>query len=184
MSNDVIPFHDPGDTVTCRASGAVTGKRFVTIAGPREDELYLVARSGLGAVVFGVASRDAAADADVMVFRPGAVLPVTVGAAGLDAGDPVKSDAAGRAVVAAAGDNIAGFVLDDVDAGDDARVSFHPGILGTGDGDGVVGGQAAIADIATADAADLPTAIALANATKAKVNVILAELRLAGVIDV
>jgi predicted RecA/RadA family phage recombinase len=44
------------------------------------------------------------------------------------------------------------------------------------------GPQAAVADIATADAVDLPTAEALANACKAKTNALLAELRLAGII--
>jgi hypothetical protein len=36
---------------------------------------------------------------------------------------------------------------------------------------------AALTNIATADATDLPTAIALANATKAKVNQIIAALK-------
>jgi hypothetical protein len=40
----------------------------------------------------------------------------------------------------------------------------------------------AIADIATADATDLPTAIALANDTKAKVNEVLAAWRAAGLL--
>lgn len=44
------------------------------------------------------------------------------------------------------------------------------------------GPQAAIADIATADAADLASAEALANACKAKINTLLAELRAVGVI--
>lgn len=42
--------------------------------------------------------------------------------------------------------------------------------------------QPAIADIAVANATDLATAEALANANKAKINAILAALRLAGVI--
>lgn len=39
---------------------------------------------------------------------------------------------------------------------------------------------AAVADIATADATDLPTVIALANASKAKINELLGALRTAG----
>jgi hypothetical protein len=47
----------------------------------------------------------------------------------------------------------------------------------------VVGGQAsAIADVSTADATDLTSAIALANANKAKINAILAMLRTHGLI--
>lgn len=48
--------------------------------------------------------------------------------------------------------------------------------------EGKTGMQAAVADIATADATDLASAEALANATKAKVNTLLAELRAAGII--
>lgn len=44
------------------------------------------------------------------------------------------------------------------------------------------GPQAAIADIATADAADLASAEALANECKAKINTLLAELRTAGIL--
>lgn len=44
------------------------------------------------------------------------------------------------------------------------------------------GPQAAIADIATADGSDAATTQALANATKAKINTLLAELRTAGII--
>lgn len=42
--------------------------------------------------------------------------------------------------------------------------------------------QNAIADISTTNASDLDTAIALANATKTKVNAILAALRSSGLI--
>lgn len=41
---------------------------------------------------------------------------------------------------------------------------------------------AAVADIATADGSDAATTQALANATKAKVNALLAALRAAGII--
>jgi len=44
------------------------------------------------------------------------------------------------------------------------------------------GSQTAIADIATANAVDLPTAQALANSCKATINTLLAELRIIGVI--
>lgn len=47
---------------------------------------------------------------------------------------------------------------------------------------GTEGPQTAIADIATANASDLPTAIALANATKASYNTLLGELRAAGIL--
>ncbi len=44
------------------------------------------------------------------------------------------------------------------------------------------GPQTAVADIATANASDLPTAITLANASKAKINELLAALRVSGAI--
>lgn len=44
------------------------------------------------------------------------------------------------------------------------------------------GPQAAVADIALADAGDAATTQAMANACKAKINALLAELRLAGII--
>jgi predicted RecA/RadA family phage recombinase len=47
---------------------------------------------------------------------------------------------------------------------------------------GLEGPQAAVANIAAADANDLASAEALANATKATVNSLLAELRAAGII--
>lgn len=64
-------------------------------------------------------------------------------------------------------------------------VAANPSATGSVRLNGVVPGdlegpQTAIADIATADAADLATAIALANATKAKVNELLAALRING----
>lgn len=47
---------------------------------------------------------------------------------------------------------------------------------------GLEGAQNAVPDIATANAVDLASAQALANATKATVNALLAELRIAGII--
>jgi hypothetical protein len=41
---------------------------------------------------------------------------------------------------------------------------------------------AAVADVVTANASDLATAIALANSNKAKINELLASLRAAGII--
>lgn len=47
---------------------------------------------------------------------------------------------------------------------------------------GVVTKQAAITNVTTADAADEATAVALANANKAKINQILVALRAAGIL--
>lgn len=57
------------------------------------------------------------------------------------------------------------------------NVTLNEGVPG-----GLEGPQTAIADIATADAIDLATSEALANACKAKINTLLAELRIVGII--
>lgn len=58
-----------------------------------------------------------------------------------------------------------------------ARVKLNEAV-----GDMSEGPQAAEGDIATADATDLASAVALANACKAKINGLLAKLRIAGII--
>ena len=68
-----------------------------------------------------------------------------------------------------------------VDAEDYSGFTPQPLVV-VGSIPGGVDEQSAIANIATADATDEATAVALANATKAKVNAILAALRSAGVI--
>ena len=121
MANDLTPYEDPGDTATCYCETAVTGKRFVTVSGPKVDGLTQVSRSVAGERAYGVAARDAAIGANVMVFTEGDV-PVTSGAA-LTAGQEVQSDATGRAIPLAAGKSL-GVVLDDV-AGADLDAPIH-----------------------------------------------------------
>lgn len=113
---DVTPYWIPGDTITCHASAAVTGGRFVGVSGAPVDGNPRVAHAGAAGRVIGVAARDAATGAKVMVFAgPGTIVPVEAGAT-LAAGADVSSDATGRA--AAAGAIIAGTALSDAaDAG-------------------------------------------------------------------
>jgi len=70
-------------------------------------------------------------------------------------------------------------VLEDAKANGEttARVVLNEAVS-----DASEGPQAAEADIATADATDLASAVALANANKAKINALLAKLRAFGVI--
>lgn len=70
----------------------------------------------------------------------------------------------------------AGFVTSPKGSGTSIWLIFEP------DQYGVAGQGAAVADITTADGTDLPTTQALANATKARVNTLLASLRAAGII--
>lgn len=113
---DCTPFWDEADTLTCHASAAVIGCRFVSISGPRNGGNPAVAHSGAGAHPFGVASRDKLINEKVMVHRaPTIIVPVEVGVTPVVAGGLVMSDAVGRCVpyVAGAGVNVAGRALDD-----------------------------------------------------------------------
>jgi hypothetical protein len=181
MANEVTPFWDPGDAITCSPETAVTGKRFVVISGPRAGGLPLISPAGAGEAVFGVAAQDAATGIAVNVHRVG-VVPVTSGEA-LTAGDLVASDATGKAVIAGAGKRVVGLCLDDALIATDAVIALiGAATAGPTAATDVVGDQAAIADIATADGSDAATTQALANAIKAKFNTLLAELRLAGIL--
>lgn len=126
-ANDVIPFHDPGDAVTCRCETAVVGKRFVALSGPRVDGLPQVSKCTASAADalanFGVAARDKAIGADVLVFGTGMV-PVIVGAVAVVAGTPCKSDANGEAIVAPAATVAAGVFVDDAIAGAEVMVKL------------------------------------------------------------
>lgn len=180
IATDLVPFFLEGGNVTTRVEAAIIGKRVAAISGPLEDDLALISPAGAGDVPFGVAARDGAIGDDLLVVREG-VLPITAGGA-ITAGQAVKPAAGGKVVpVTDAGDIACGFALDDAANNEDAVIAWlvhvHSGGAAT-----VVGDQAAVADIATADANDLASAIALANANKAKINTILARLRTAGII--
>lgn len=105
--NEAIAYSDPGTDLTCQASAAVVGRRFVAVSGAKQvgsqalatDTLggnILVAHAGTGARALGVSSYDAAAGRKVPVMRGHKVVPVEAGAA-LTAGARVMSDATGRA---------------------------------------------------------------------------------------
>lgn len=105
---DMVPFHFPAQTLTCHASAAVTGRRFVNVTGAPTDECPTVAHATT-ADALGVAAQDAAAGDKVTVFTVGH-LQVEAGAA-VAAGARVTVDASGRAIAAtgAAGATV-GFV--------------------------------------------------------------------------
>lgn len=118
---DVTPYHFPADTITCHASAAVTGGRFVAPSGARVDGNYRVAHAGAGAAAIGVAARDKATGEKVMVFCEG-IVGVTAGAA-LTAGQRVQSDGTGQAIVLAAGAPL-GVVLEDAASGATALIKL------------------------------------------------------------
>lgn len=124
MADDLIPFKEDAQRVTCTATAAVTGKRFVAITGDKQaDGTYSVGPAGAGAKAFGVAAWSAPVGArvTVVVIESGHIVPVRAGAA-LAANDSVTSNATGEAVVAAAAAGASGIVLTGAAAGADAQV--------------------------------------------------------------
>lgn len=94
---DMVPFHFPAQTLTCHASAAVTGRRFVNVTGAPTDDCPTVAHATT-ADALGVAAQDAAAGDKVTVFTCGH-LEVEAGAA-VAAGARVTVDGVGRAITA------------------------------------------------------------------------------------
>lgn len=126
-TNPAVPFWDEGNTVTARATAAITGKRFVCISGPRIDGHPAVNHQASSSTrkTLGVSAYDAASGADVMVHSaPGMVVPVTASGA-ISAGASVFSTADGRATAADPGTGkTAGHALDDATDGADAVIKL------------------------------------------------------------
>lgn len=121
--DESVPYWDTGDTLTAHAEAAVTGKRFVAISGPRTDGNPTVSHAAAGGPVFGVSGYTVPAGAKVTIHhQPAIVVPVTVGAVAVVAGNPVVSDAEGRAVPAGAGVVGVGIALDDAAPGADVPI--------------------------------------------------------------
>lgn len=113
MANELIPFKEDGERVTCTPTTAVTGKQFVKISGnANADGTYSIAPAGAGEKVFGVAAWDAAIGQKVTVvaITSGHIVPVKASGA-LTAGVSVKSGALGVAVAATAADKSYGICL-------------------------------------------------------------------------
>ena len=127
-SNPAVPFWDEANTITCHASAAVTGKRFVAVSGPRVDGKPRVAHAVGSATSrsLGVAAYDAPSGAKVSVYTgPGIVMPVTAAGA-ITAGQDVYSDAQGRATATQpTGARAAGVALDDAADGTDAVIRIN-----------------------------------------------------------
>lgn len=114
--NAILPLFQDADEITCRATGAIVGSRFVVPSGGFESGPALsaaspasdggnikVAQAGAGAKALGVAAYDAAADGDkITVYTGRFVVPMTAGA-NITAGVEVESDAAGKPITLASG---------------------------------------------------------------------------------
>lgn len=105
MANECIPLFRPGADVTCLTTGAVTGCTFVDISATRDATtgLIKVVTATAAALSFGVASKDAASGARVVVVRgKGSIVPVLCGGA-ITAGAEVEIGSGGKAVTIASG---------------------------------------------------------------------------------
>jgi hypothetical protein len=133
-TNELIPFYDEGNTITCKTVSGVTGKRFVSIAGVPVNDVPITGVTGAGVglphveltgaglgSVFGVAAYDAPANSAVgVVHATSIVVPVTAGA-NITANTFVQSDATGRAVPFTTGVKL-GLALDTVASGADCPI--------------------------------------------------------------
>jgi predicted RecA/RadA family phage recombinase len=117
VANDCIPIYEPGGTLTCHATVALTGKRFcavaaeplggaqalVTLQSDGQGGNIQVGMPALNGRVLGVNNRDIPQGGKVGVLTtPGLIVPVTCSAA-IAAGQEVSVDADGRIKPAAAG---------------------------------------------------------------------------------
>lgn len=105
MANECIPLFRPGNDVTCLTTGAVTGCTFVDISATRDTTtgLIKVVTATAAGLSFGVASKDAASGARVVVVRgKGSIVPILCGGA-ITAGAEVEIGSGGKAVTIAAG---------------------------------------------------------------------------------
>lgn len=105
--------------VTAKASGAITGSRFVKLVAGGTFQQPKVAQAGAGDQVFGVSGWDAA-DGETLTVHQMGTHTVTAGTA-LTAPLEVQSDANGKAVVVSTGKR-AGSVYADAALNADAAV--------------------------------------------------------------
>lgn len=205
MANDCIPFKSPGESVTAKAEGAITGKRCVQISGPRtsgpglaataEGSVYVVGlpsatgAAGAGQQVFGVAAWDVANNGLVTVHR-GGILPITAGGS-ITAGDEVQVGSDGKVVTQSNGVPI-GIACNDATNGNDCEVALYEG-FGASGADGIVP-QADIVDLTNANGTGDDTVADVGGSfnqttlnnnfrdVSDKINEILAAMRAAGIL--
>lgn len=128
-TNTAVPFWDEGNTITCHASAAVTGRKFVSISGARVEgnpRVAHVAQGVNGKTPLGVAGYDAPSGGKVSVYSaPGIVMPV-IAAVAITANDLIYSTADGSAtnVSPGAGAIPAGKALDDAVIGAECPVKL------------------------------------------------------------
>lgn len=112
-TTEAVAYSDPGNDLTCYAFSAITGRRFVEVAGVKDVGSQALATTGVGGNIpvklatgaalkkpLGVSAYDQATTGPtgkVPVLRGKKVVPVEAGAA-MTANDQVMSDGTGRAI--------------------------------------------------------------------------------------
>jgi hypothetical protein len=139
-TNECIPVFEFADRVTAQCTTAVLGKTFVTVTGtktsnlvpsgsvqigasdPTEGGNYQVGAPAAGGAVLGVATWDGAIGDKIGVICEG-IVPVTVGAGGVTAGQRLQVDATGKVVTATTG-MVVGIAMTTASAGADCEVKL------------------------------------------------------------
>jgi hypothetical protein len=121
---EMIARFKPGQNIPAFCTAQVEAGRFLKITGNKTTNGdYSAAHAGAGEYAFGVSERNSGPTTDpatswtrrVNVVRRGAVARVESGAA-IAAGDPIKSDATGRAIPQAGSGVILGYAMSHVTA--------------------------------------------------------------------
>lgn len=129
-ANQCLPFHEGGPAITCKATGAITGKRLVKVSANRDASVLLNTSSGGGNIKadtataalgthIGVAAYDAASGTLFKVWLKGVglVLPITASGA-ITAGTQVEADTGGKVKTLASGVPVGLAVADAADTAD------------------------------------------------------------------
>lgn len=130
MANTPVPKFPAGGAITCHAAGALIGGRMVrqVPAGAPVGGNQQVNVPAAAGRVDGVAAEDAASGSKVLVNRPGQYVWIEAGAA-LAAGDLIETNAAGQAIVRAAGIVCGEVVQGQTTVGSLALVDFRPHLI-------------------------------------------------------
>lgn len=118
---EYLPIHTPGQAVTLKASGSITGGRVVAVSGSGT-----VATAGADSATWvGVAAHDAATNDNLTIWCGGTQECVAAGA--ITAGDAIECAASGAVATAASATALTyvGVALTTAADGAKVRVRFH-----------------------------------------------------------
>jgi hypothetical protein len=124
MANENVGVYEPGADLTCHATAAVTGKRFVAISGNRQSDGSLsVAHASAGTRAFGVSKYDAASGGKVGVMRGNSRVTFVTAGGNIAANAEVEVGTNGQAITKASGVAV-GVCVTAATSGNDAEISL------------------------------------------------------------